>query len=265
VLILFHDSLGIFALAYGLLVGTAVELALLVTLVRRETAPVFSLDLAGSHLKELAARFVPTIIGAALMASTLLVDQVMSSGLPAGSISALNYASRIVTVPLALTAAALGVVVLPYFSALVAEKRWPELRRTTMRYLLLAGLVTFPISIGLAAAASPMIEFALHRGAFQGTDVATVASTTAALALQVPFYTGVILLMRLALALKLNIAIAWMSAANLVMTIVLNAWLAGVMGVTGIALSTSLVYACSFGMLLVLTWRRLDAAASSRS
>ena len=90
----------------------------------------------------------------------------------------------------------------------------------------------------------------------------TVASCLAALALQIPFYTGIILLMRLALALKLNAAIAVISCANLVLDVGTNAWLAAFMGVTGIALATSIVYACSFGLLLAVTRRRLRQTAA---
>ena len=108
-------------------------------------------------------------------------------------------------------------------------------------------------------------DLLLHRGAFSGADVATVAGCLAALALQIPFYTGVILLMRLALALKLNAAIAVISCANLALDVGLNAWLASFMGVTGIALSTSIVYACSFGLLLAVTRRRLSQPAAFSS
>ena len=48
------------------------------TLVRREVAPRISHTLANPQLVDLGARFVPTLIGALLMASTLLVDQAMS-------------------------------------------------------------------------------------------------------------------------------------------------------------------------------------------
>jgi putative peptidoglycan lipid II flippase len=253
----FSGTSGVYALAFGLLAGTALEVVVLGALVRREMAPRFSRRLANPHLFELGARFVPTLIGAVLMASTLLVDQAMSTGLPGGSVAALNYANRLVTLPLGLTAAALGTVVLPPFSELVSNERWSELRSTIVRYLWKAAAVTIPLGLGLFLLASPLTELLLHRGAFSGADVATVAGCLAALALQIPFYTGVILLMRLTLALKLNAAIAVISGVSLVLDVGLNAWLASFMGVTGIALSTSIVYACSFGMLVVVTQRRL--------
>lgn len=259
-LVAFGASAGVYALAFGLLAGTIVELTVLATLVRREVAPRISHTRRNPELIDLGRRFVPTLIGALLMASTLLVDQAMSSGLPSGSIAALNYANRLVTVPLGLTAAALGTVVLPHFSELVSGERWTELRSTIGRYLWQAAMVTVPLSLGLVWLAGPLTELLLHRGAFSGTDVATVAACLAALAIQIPFYTGVIVLMRLALALKLNMAIALISSANLLLDIGLNAWLASLMGVAGIALSTSIVYACSFGLLWAVTRQRLRQA-----
>ncbi len=251
-------SSGVFALAFGLLAGTTVELVLLLTLMRREVAPHISHTLPNPQLVDLGARFLPTLIGALLMASTLLVDQAMTSTLPAGSVAALNYANRLVTAPLGLTAAALGTVVLPHFSELASTERWTELSTTIGRHLSKALLVTVPLGLGLILLARPLTELLLHRGAFSGEDVATVASCLTALAIQIPFYTGVIVLMRLALALKLNVAIAVISSANLALDVALNAWLASFMGVTGIALSTSIVYACSFGLLLAVTRRQLQ-------
>ena len=57
--------------------------------------------------------------------------------------------------------------------------------------------------------------------------------------------------------IKLGVLVAVSSCANLALDVGLNAWLASFMGVTGIALSTSIVYACSFGLLLAVTRRRL--------
>ena len=251
------SSLGVDALAYGLLVGTVVEVAWLAWLARGAVALRPLNPLVNPHVRHLGRRFVPTLVGAALMASTLLVDQAMSTGLAPGSVAALNYANRLVTVPLGLTAAALGTAILPHFSDLVARAEWAELRGSIRRFLRLTMLLGLPASIVLAGAATPLTEVLLRRGAFTAADVPVVASCLAALALQVPFYTGVILLMRLALALRLNGAIATISALNLGLNVGLNAWLASVMGVAGIALSTSLVYVCSFGLLLALTRRAL--------
>jgi putative peptidoglycan lipid II flippase len=250
---------GIYALAYGLLIGTCIEALVLSVAAWRSAAPRIANPLGDVHLRALGRGFGPTLIGATLMASTVLIDQAMSAGLSSGSVAALNYASRLVMVPLGLTAAALGTVVLPYFSSLVAESLWIELRQTVARYLRLAATSTVPIAVGLGLLAGPLVQVLLTRGAFTQADAPAVASSLAALALSIPFYTGVILLMRVALALRLNKAIALISAVNAALNVALNAWLSSFMGVTGIALSTSVVYAISFGLLYAVTNRRLSS------
>jgi putative peptidoglycan lipid II flippase len=256
-LVAFGTQLGIFALAYGILIGTTVEAVLLIRFAWREAPPRFGRWLASGQLRDLSGPFGTTLIGALLMASTLLIDQVMSADLAPGSVAALNYANRLVAVPLGLIAAGLGTVVLPYFSTLVAGGRRDELRGTVQRYLGLIGVTTVPVAVVLGVLASPGTDLLLRRGAFTGADGITVAACLSALAPQIPFYTGVILLMRVALAMRLNRTIAVVSAINLVLDIALNAWLSSLMGVTGIALSTSVVYAASFLMLFAATRRAL--------
>ena len=260
-LTLFVAKLGIYALALGTLFGTTAELLLLAALVRRETS--IRLDVGSARwtrpVRDMAERFGVTLIGAALMAATMLIDQAMSSGLGSGSVAALNYATRLVTVPLSLTAAALGTVVLPYFSTLVAQREWLQIRHTVRRYLGAALLLSTPLALALAVYAAPITDLLLVRGAFNADNAITVARTVSALALAIPSYTCVVLLLRLALALHLNLAIAFISAVNLALNIALNAWLSSVLGVAGIALSTSAVYALSFGLLYAVTQQRISS------
>jgi putative peptidoglycan lipid II flippase len=107
--------------------------------------------------------------------------------------------------------------------------------------------------------AAPITDLLLVRGAFNADNAITVARTVSALALAIPSYTCVVLLLRLALALHLNLAIAFISAVNLALNIALNAWLSSVLGVAGIALSTSAVYALSFGLLYAVTQQRISS------
>jgi putative peptidoglycan lipid II flippase len=257
---------GIHALAAGTLFGSALELGLLLVVLRaagvslRGTKHSFS-----PHLGELARRSGATLVGSVLMASTVLVDQAMTSAMSAGSVAALNYATRLVTFPLSLTAGALGTVALPHFSEMVSREAWTEIRPALRRYLRMIFLVTGPIAALLIIFAQPLTSVLFARGAFGSTEVPVVASTVAALAVEVPFYTGVILLMRVALALRLNSLLAMVSALSLVVNVALNAWLGSLLGVAGIALSTSFVYVCAFAVLWLIVRARLRRESGRES
>jgi putative peptidoglycan lipid II flippase len=257
---------SIHALAAGTLVGSVLELGLLIV-VLYSAGVRFAVGgpRVSPYLRELVQRSAPTLVGSVLMASTVLVDQAMTSPLSAGSVAALNYATRLVTVPLSLTAAALGTVMLPYFSEMVSRQAWREVRAAMGRYLRIIALVTVPIAMLLIVLAQPLTIVLFARGAFATGDVPVVAATVAALAIEVPFYTAVILLMRVALAMQLNAAIAIVSAASLGINVALNAWLASFLGVVGIALSTSAVYVCASVMLWLIVRRQLRAARGAES
>jgi putative peptidoglycan lipid II flippase len=263
-LLVLGPSFGIFALAFGTVGGAVLEILLLLAALRAGSIP---LDLPtrslSPYLRDLSRQFARASAGAVLMASTYLVDQAMAALLSPGSVAALNYANRFITLPLGLTAAALGTAVLPYFSAMVARRAWHELHATTRHYLWLIFLTTVPVALALIGFAMPLTEVLFARGSFTTEDVPTVAATIAAFAVQIPFYTAALLLVRLAAALKLNAAVAAISAVNLVVDIVFNYWLSSFMGVAGIALSTSIVYMCSFMLLYRLVRRALAHQAGT--
>ena len=251
------------ALALGTLAGNLVELSALALVLRSIGVPFHSGRFQVSpELRPVLLLLAPTLVGSVLMASTVLVDQAMTSPLGPGSVSALNYANRVVTFPLGLTAAALGTVALPYFSEMVSREAWQEIRASMGRYVRLIFLVTCPIAIGLAVLATPLTTVLFARGAFGSDDVPVVASTIAALALEIPFYSGVILIMRVALALRLNARLAVISALCVGINVALNAWFSTFLGVAGIALSTSVVYMCSFMLLWAVVSRRLRSVSA---
>ena len=263
-LVLAGQTFGIGALAIGVLVGTATETAVLLGALRGAQVPI-RLPMHGlsPHLPEVARPFLHSLAGSLLMAGTLLVDQAMTALLQPGSVASLNYATRLVTLPLGLVAAALGTVVLPYFSTMVSRHAWTDIRETLRYYLRLVFVIGTPVAVGLVVVADPLVRVLLSHGAFSPDDVPVVSRTVAALAVQIPFYAGVILLMRLAAALRLNAAIAVVSGVNLALNVGLNYWLSPVMGVAGIALSTSLVYVCAFTLLLLVVRRGLASGAEA--
>jgi putative peptidoglycan lipid II flippase len=260
-LIWFGSMLGIGALALGVLFGNVLELAILLMALRVARVHI-RLPATGvhQHVRGLWAPLAQTLAGSVLMASTLLVDQAMAAALQPGSAAVLNYAMRLVMLPLSLTAAALGTVVLPHFSTMAAQGAWRDIQQVLGRYLRLIFAACTAIGVVLIALASPLVQLLLERGSFSPEATATVAPTVAALAIQIPFYTATIVLMRVAAALRLTAQIALASAVNVVVNVAFNYWLSSFLGVAGIALSTSLVYVSAFALLLLAVRARLTAA-----
>lgn len=269
-MVLLAGEIGIYSLALGIVLGALVEaLVLIYALVRAKWG--ISLHWHGDTraLAQIGTQYIPVIMGSALMAGTLLTDQAMAGLLPAGGVSALNYANKVPAVILGLTSAAIGTAVLPYFSRMVAAADWSGVRNTFRAYCKLIAAIAVPITVALMLLSGPIVRHLFEHGAFTPADTRVVAWTQVLFLVQVPFYTLGILAVRLISALQANQVLIWGSAISLVLNAVLDYALMQRMGVAGIALSTSLIYVASFVYLFVMLVRimrkRMQVARSAPS
>lgn len=252
---------GIYALAVGTVAGTFLQAVGLAWTARAHGVRLmphwYGLD---ARLRQVIGQYAPMVAGALLMGTTDLVDQSMAAMLERGSVSALNYARKIVSVLLVVGAIPLGTVSLPYFSEMVAKGDWDSCRHTLRTYAGLIALVTVPLTAGLVIFARPLVHAVFERGAFSAHDTAVVSRVEALLALQIPFYVMASMGVRVVSALKRNALLMTFAAVNAVLNVLLNFLLMRPYGVAGIALSTSIVYLVSctliFGSLRLLLGRK---------
>ncbi len=237
---------GIFALASGTVAGVAMQAAVLAWTLKAHGMRLeprwYGLD---PNLRRVAGQYVPMVAGALLMCSTDLVDQSMAAILEPGSVAALNYARKIVSVFVVLGAIPLNTATLPYFSQMVAKEEWAACRHTLKTYFRLIVMVTVPITLGLVLFSKPLVRILFERGAFTARDTKIVSRVQAFLSLQIPFYILGSMGVRLISALKRNSLLMIIAAVNTVLNVILNLILMKYAGVAGIALSTSLVYLVS--------------------
>jgi putative peptidoglycan lipid II flippase len=241
-LLLLGRTWGIFALAAGTVAGGTLQAALLGWMLRERDVKLeprwHGFD---PSLRQVMGQYAPMLACALLMGSTDLVNQSMAAMLEPGSVAALNYARKVVSVFIVVGATPLGTAALPYFSQMVANRDWIGCRRTLKSYSWSIALVTVPITLGLVVFSRPLIRIVFQRGAFTAEDTRVVSHVLAFLSLQIPFYLLVILGIRLVSALKKNSVLMVISGVNMVLNIIFNLILMRYAGVAGIALSTSLV------------------------
>ena len=260
------ERLGAFALVAGSLAGSAVEAALLVKLLRDHgVRPRLRWGGLDASLRMVLVQYAPLLAGAFLMASVTVVDQSMAAMLPAGSVSALGYANRIVSGIAALGANAISAATLPYFSRMAAAADWAGFRHTLKRYVALIASITVPFTLLLIAFSRPVSRLLYQRGAFTAADTELVAHIQAFYALQIPFLMLCALLVRFVSAIRRNDLLMYGCAINLSVNITLNLALMKIWGVAGIALSTSIVHLVSFLFLSACTFTLLARGSSLES
>lgn len=264
--ILFLSSIkswGVFNLVAGMVGGQLIEMAIIGFVLQQQG---FSLRLRwygfNHHLSEVVHQYAPAIVGAFLMCSTTLVDRSMAAMLPSGSIAALNYGERIVTLPIIIASTALSTAVMPYFSKMVAGDDWQSIRNSLRHYLIVIFAASVPLAGLIILFSEQIVQVLLQRGSFTADDARVVAQIQSCFAIQIPFYIGCVLIVRLISAMRQNQILAIGSAFNLTINIGLNYLFMRWLGVAGIALSTSFVYVFSFSFLLFFVVRNLKSIDS---
>ena len=261
VILLFgFQSWGVFNLVAGMVGGQLLEMLTIGVLLRRQGFSLLPKWYGfNEQIREVASQYAPAIVGSFLMCSTGLVDRSMAAMLPSGSVASLEYGNRIVTLPIIIASTALSTAVMPYFSKMVASDDWQSIRHSLRHYLLLIFVASVPLTGAIVLFSEPIVRVLLQRGSFTAADTQIVAQIQSCFAIQIPFYIGCMLVVRLISAMRKNQILIVGSAFNLAINIGLNYLFMRWLGVAGIALSTSFVYIFSFVFLLIFVLRNLKA------
>jgi len=262
--LLLNGALGIWALVYAAVFGALVHAGLVAWMMEAQGYR-FRLYWHGGNeaTREVARQYGPVLLSSVVASGGLLVDQAMAAMLPAGSVSALVFANRFVSVAVTLLAGAVSSAVAPYFSSMIAERDWHGCRRTLRTWSRNMALVSLPIAGLLIAGAQPLVRLTLQHGAFGAGDTAVVKTVLAMYAIQIPFYVVSRVFYRFVVAMRRTDLVLYCGILNLALDVVLNLGLMRWMGVAGIALATSLWTVSTLAFLWYWAERLLAAAAQN--
>jgi putative peptidoglycan lipid II flippase len=172
--------------------------------------------------REVAHQYGPVLLSSVVSSGGLLADQSMAAMLPAGSVSALVYANRFVSVVITLLAGAVSAAVTPYFSRMIARRDWAGCRNTLRSWALLTASISAPIALALIAGAHLLIRLAFQHGAFGPQDTSFVTPVLILYALQIPFFVCSRVYYRFLVAMRRTDLILYCGILNLGLDIVLN-------------------------------------------
>lgn len=175
---------GVLALAVAFVLGSGVRLLVQLPPVRAvgfRLRPRF--DLRDPGLREMAVLVPPLLVGSALVNVNTLVDRAVGSEVGVGTISALSYGYRLVSVADTLFVAALATSLYPALAAAAVPGREQQLGDLVRRAVGVLLLCLVPVAVVLALAAEPAVALLLGRGAFDGAAVALTAQAVTAYSL----------------------------------------------------------------------------------
>ena len=168
--------LDIYGPAWGVVAGAALHLLVqLPALFRHQPIYTLALDLGDAAVRQVGKLMLPRMFGLAVWQINFWVNTVIALTLPAGSLSALNYAFQIFTFPQAAIAQAIAIAIFPTFSAQAARGERDALRSTLTSALNLTLFLALPATVGLILLGQPIIAMLFEGGEFTAHSTTLVA------------------------------------------------------------------------------------------
>jgi len=181
----------IMALAIGVLVGGLGQLLVQLPELRRLGVPLRpSWEWRHPAVVRIAHRLWPAVFALAAVQVTVVVNTLLASLLPAGTVSYLYYADRVMEFPLGVFGIALATAALPSMSAQAARRDLPALRDTLEFALRLSAFVAVPATVGLVLLGGPIVQVLFQRGEFSPADAALTAQALLGYAVGLPAFSA---------------------------------------------------------------------------
>jgi putative peptidoglycan lipid II flippase len=206
----------------------------------------------------------PGTIGLAATQVNVFVNTVLATGEGTGAVSWLNYAFRLMYLPIGLFGVSIATATLPAVSRHVAVRDEGAARRTVADGLSMMLMLNIPATVGLMVLAPPIVRLIFERGAFTAVDTAATAVAVQYYAIGLVGYSVVRITSPVFYALGQNRTPVMVSVATVLANAVLNIWLVGLMGYRGLALGTSIAALFNATLLMFFLRKRLGGIEGGR-
>jgi putative peptidoglycan lipid II flippase len=243
--------------AIGTLLGGAAQFLVQVPPLRREGFR-FQWDWAplDPGIRRIAGLMLPATVGLAAVQVNIFVNTRFASHEP-GAVSWLDYAFRILYLPIGIFGVAVGTIATTGLARRVAEGDTEGLRSTLRQSLRTLAFLTIPATVGLWAAGTPVVRLLYERGLFDAHDTDGTAAALSYYALGLVAYTGVKVLAPAFYALGTPRVPLLASASAVLINLVTIAALHGSLGYRSVALGTAIGSLANAGLLVVVFERRV--------
>jgi putative peptidoglycan lipid II flippase len=151
---------------WGVLAGAALGGLVLPVLAARAGGLHVSFRLRHPSMKTMLLLALPLMLGQSIVALDEQFVRIFGSLAGDGAVSLLNYARRIMLVPVGVVAQAAGVASYPFLSALAASGETNHFSSSLNRALINTVLVALPLSLWMIVSAEPIMRLIFQQGNF---------------------------------------------------------------------------------------------------
>ena len=249
---------AIAGMAWGTLIGGCLQLMMqLPTLFKVGFRLFLSFKPTDPGLRRILLLMLPATIGLSATQINIFVNTNFAASCVQGSVSWLNYAFRLVQLPIGVFGVALSIAVMPVLAKQAAQKDLTSLKETFTSSLVLVFSLAIPATAGLMMLAEPIIRLIFEHGAFSALDTIETADALAFYAVGLFAYSAIKVMVPVFYAIgntKFPVIGSFIGVAANILTITL---VIDFLQHRGIALSTSCAMILNFLFLSLILYRKL--------
>jgi putative peptidoglycan lipid II flippase len=250
IIIVIFGSYGIIAAIIAFLLSAVVQV-----LVQRpfmgKYKYEFYINFKDENVKKMLILSVPIIISTAVGQVNVIVDSTFASHLVAGSISALDNASKISTLINQVFIVSLTTVLYPMLTEKFSLKDEIGFEELLERSINLVIIVAIPLIFGLAVLSTPIVRLLLQHGAFNSADTDITSLCLKYLAFSALGYSLLDILGKVFFSVKDTITPMLNGFFMIALNIILIFVLVPRLGIVGLALATT-TSACVIPLIMIV-------------
>jgi putative peptidoglycan lipid II flippase len=268
--LILSPGMGVYGLAWGVVLGSAVNLLIQVPAMIRLKGQYFpTLGLDNPSVSEVFRLMAPRMFGAAVVQLMLWVNTLLASHMAGGSVFSLTSGFSLMIMAQVAIAQSVATAVMPTFSAQYALGKLDDLRKTLASALRGVILLSFPATAGLIVLSVPLVTFLYQRGEFTAETTKLVAWALIWYASGLVFHSVLEVLVRAYYAMHDTKTPVLVGAAAMILSIGLSLAFAplferiGWMPHGGLALAVSASTALEVTSLFLIMRKRLNGIHGS--
>ncbi len=158
-------QMGIFGLAWGVVIGAALHLLVQVPKLFRLNGKYWPiLGLKDPAVREVGKLMLPRLVGVAVVQVNFIVNTNLASHYTEGSVTGLTYGFTLMLMPLMFIAQAIATASLPTFSSQAALGKIDEMRNSLSSTIRAVLMLSIPAAVGMILLRFPLIRLLYENG-----------------------------------------------------------------------------------------------------
>src|SRR3954447_8398656 len=237
---LFHGRDQIYAYAVGVLVGTVIQFAMALPVLRRIDFPLrIGFGWRDPRIRQVLRLMLPVTIGLGVINVDLLINSYIGSFVSDSAPRAIDAAFRVYMLPQGMFSVAVATVLFPQLARLAARRDYPGLRRWSGDGMRLIFLFLIPCAAATIALATPVTRLVYERGAFGPGATEEVSTALFWFSFSLPFNGANLMLTRTFFSLQRPWIPTGLAVSSLVVNAVVSVALYKPFGIAGVVLGTA--------------------------